>query len=120
MTWIKTIKYLLSYKLKVTTHTKRIITVKKLMQYEDYLLKKYPNNNNIEVSIINTLKRLVKRGYLLEVKRGFKLNPNNDKVKQYLPTKNGTAWLGDCVIERVNNCLYANYYGHRFKIGTEV
>lgn len=119
VSWCDAIKYLIQYRIKATTHTRRIITVKRVLDVgESYLFERFPDNNNIDASIKKTLNKLTQSGYLKRVKRGWKINTHYNKPLVALPVGIGKAKFGNVAIEidLKNGLLYANLHGMRCKV----
>lgn len=121
-TWVKSVKHIITRKLKVSHDLNKTITVDKILTVgEDYLLRKFPGNNHIRDSVIHALHRLVRIGYLTQQSNtDFKINMSWKKPKTYLLTKRGKWILGDMVLQQIDDSIYANYKGNLVRLGDAV
>lgn len=117
--WVKAIKHILSYKLKVTNNPRKLITVDRILNVaENYLIKKFPKNHNISSSVFNTLQKLTKSQYLKKCKTGWHYNPKRTKPQIYLPSRHITSKFGkDSIITIEGDKIIVITEGVKFRLG---
>ena len=117
--WHDVLKWVLIYRLKVTSHPRRWITIKAIHKHaEDYIYNKFPSNNNIDQSIYKTLQALTRTGFLIKTSYGWRYNKHFTKPLLALPVGIGAARLGNVAIQidLKAGAIYENYHGHKIKI----
>ena len=117
-TWVDSIKWILSYKLKVKNDPKQLITVKRIIDIsEGILIKRYPKNMHLELSVFKTLQQLTRVGYLKKIRKGYKLNPKYQKPVKFKASKILKSKIGNVDLVFKNGVLIAKIHGWKIKLG---